>query len=637
MPAAPRADLVVRLMKPSPLVIAVAWAFIVAHFAAKWATIGDVFSDTDDAMRLVEVRDLLAGQGWFDLHQYRLDPPADLPMHWSRLVDLPIALTIRLAEMVVPTALAEKVAMYLWPTLVLIPALLAVRRIACRLGGDWAALPAVYLTATCAPVIGQFVPGRIDHHNLQITLTLWLLAVLLEPPSRRRGLLAAALSAVMLAVGLETLPFIVAAAGAVAHRWVVEDDGEEALAYGLGLASGTLAMMAATLPPKLWTMGACDALSANYAALAMVGGFGLAAGARVSPQGRGLRLAFLAAVGGLALFAFALPEPSCLRGPFGQLLPEVRAVWLDGVTEIQPWHVFFSAHRVDAVVALILPVLAALATLYLARDGDLRRSVPFWVLAGAAAFATFVGLIQIRTIVYACALSLPLVAAAIGRSAADGETAGRSATVTVLVATVLASSSLATYVIAKLVPASWRADEASVTATAAVADPTAPTASPTGAGAGAACMTLSNYAGLAGQPPGLVAAEINLGPSILAATPHSVVTAPYHRMQRGILDGDRILRSKPDEAAALIDLRRVDYVALCTASTSAVSARETEPQSLLVALTEGRIPSRFEEIGGAGVIRVFRVLPATAYAQLRGSLAFDRTDATPASDALTGD
>ena len=30
---------------------------------------------TDDAMRLVEVRDLIGGQGWFDLFQYRLDPP----------------------------------------------------------------------------------------------------------------------------------------------------------------------------------------------------------------------------------------------------------------------------------------------------------------------------------------------------------------------------------------------------------------------------------------------------------------------------------------------------------------------------------------------------------------------------------
>jgi hypothetical protein len=618
----PRTDLVARFLKPHWLVVAAAWLFIVAHFAATWTTVGNVFNDTDDAMRLVEVRDFLAGQGWFDLHQYRLDPPADLPMHWSRLVDLPIAVLIRLAEFVVPTATAEKLAMYLWPTLVLIPALFAVRRIACRLGGDWAAFPAVYLTATCAPVIGQFVPGRIDHHNVQITLTLWLLATLFETPSRRRGIAAAVISAVMMAVGMETLPFLVFAALAIVQRWVWEEDRAEAIAYGLALAGGAVAAMVATLPPSLWTWGACDALSADYVALAVVGGLGLAGGAIVSPSGRGVRLAFLAAVGGVAIFAFALPEPACLRGPFGQILPEVRAVWLDGVTEIQPWRIFFSAHHVDALVALIVPLVAALAVVFLAGDARVRRSVPFWILAASAALATAIGLMQIRTIIYADVLSVPLIAAAAGRWAAAGEARGRSATVSVLVATVLASSSLATFVIGKAAPATWKAEDTAVTA--AGPGGTGDSTAATGAGAGAPCMTLSNYAGLAQLPPGLVAAEINIGPSILAGTPHSVVTAPYHRMQRGILDGDRILRSTPDEALLLIDLRRVDYVALCTASVSAASARETEPKSLLVALMDGHPPDRLKEIGLPGsVVRVFRVEPASAFAHLRGALTFD--------------
>ena len=52
------------------------------------------FPDPDDIMRLVEVRDLLGGQGWFDLDQYRIDPLREVPMHWSRLVDLPLAIII---------------------------------------------------------------------------------------------------------------------------------------------------------------------------------------------------------------------------------------------------------------------------------------------------------------------------------------------------------------------------------------------------------------------------------------------------------------------------------------------------------------------------------------------------------------
>src|SRR3546814_5787609 len=43
--------------------------------AAKWRAIGALdLADTDDAMRMAQVRDLLAGQGWWDLAQYRVNP-----------------------------------------------------------------------------------------------------------------------------------------------------------------------------------------------------------------------------------------------------------------------------------------------------------------------------------------------------------------------------------------------------------------------------------------------------------------------------------------------------------------------------------------------------------------------------------
>jgi len=48
---------------------------------------GGVFDamSTDDAMRLVQVRDWIGGQGWFDLFQYRLDPPGtSMHLRWSR-------------------------------------------------------------------------------------------------------------------------------------------------------------------------------------------------------------------------------------------------------------------------------------------------------------------------------------------------------------------------------------------------------------------------------------------------------------------------------------------------------------------------------------------------------------------------
>src|SRR3546814_6246980 len=47
--------------------------------------------DADDLMRLAEVRDLIAGQSWFDVTQYRINPAGGGgPMHWSRFIDAQI-------------------------------------------------------------------------------------------------------------------------------------------------------------------------------------------------------------------------------------------------------------------------------------------------------------------------------------------------------------------------------------------------------------------------------------------------------------------------------------------------------------------------------------------------------------------
>src|SRR5690349_3091496 len=75
---------------------------------------------TDDAMRLVEVRDFLAGQSWFDLTQHRLDPPGGVAMHWSRLIDVPLAVLIWVGETMLSPALTERIATTVWPVVLLL-------------------------------------------------------------------------------------------------------------------------------------------------------------------------------------------------------------------------------------------------------------------------------------------------------------------------------------------------------------------------------------------------------------------------------------------------------------------------------------------------------------------------------------
>jgi hypothetical protein len=66
-----------RLQSPHiVLMLGLAWLVIVAQLLAEhWSETAQTLSDMDDAMRLVQVREFLAGQGWFDLHEMRLGPP----------------------------------------------------------------------------------------------------------------------------------------------------------------------------------------------------------------------------------------------------------------------------------------------------------------------------------------------------------------------------------------------------------------------------------------------------------------------------------------------------------------------------------------------------------------------------------
>ena len=82
-----------RLGERPTLAIILTWLCISVILLAVASTriLDNQYPDPDDALRLAQVRDLLAGQAWYDLHQYRMTPPDGTLMHWSRLVDLPIA------------------------------------------------------------------------------------------------------------------------------------------------------------------------------------------------------------------------------------------------------------------------------------------------------------------------------------------------------------------------------------------------------------------------------------------------------------------------------------------------------------------------------------------------------------------
>jgi hypothetical protein len=136
----------------------------------RWALIrGFALPDTDDNLRLAEVRAWMGGQGWFDLSQHRFDPVhGGANIHWSRLVDLPIAGLILLAKPFVGGADAEREAVAIAPLLPLLLLMFSLALTMKRLVSDRAwPLPLVGLLCAYS-TIAMFAPLRIDHHGWQL-------------------------------------------------------------------------------------------------------------------------------------------------------------------------------------------------------------------------------------------------------------------------------------------------------------------------------------------------------------------------------------------------------------------------------------------------------------------------------------
>jgi len=145
--------------------------------------------DADDYLRLQQVRDWLGGQSFFDVTQYRIDPPHGVPMHWSRIVDLPLAGLILLLKPLLGPMLAEHVTVSIVPLLTLGATIGALALIGVRLADRRAALIAALLAGATPMLLFHVVPLRIDHHGWQTSCGLFTIAACFD---RGRG--AAALS-----------------------------------------------------------------------------------------------------------------------------------------------------------------------------------------------------------------------------------------------------------------------------------------------------------------------------------------------------------------------------------------------------------------------------------------------------------
>ncbi len=574
--------------------LAAAWLVAVAIVATTWAPLyaeafhAGTLVDNDDAMRLVQVRAWMAGQGWFDLTQARLNPPDSPIAHWSRLVDVPIALLIRGFGLVLAPDAAERAAIVAWPTLLGAGLILAMLAFARRLFTPIAVLAGGVVIGFNLVLFFQVAPGRIDHHGVQMLLTLALCVATARavfdhrPPA---ALAAGGIAALMIAIGLETIPFVAIAAMAFGLAWIVAGDraSHAVRLFGLALAATTALLFVLTVPPQRWTVSACDAISPPWLWLAIAGGGVLAGlGFFRAPDSLARRAGFAAAPAIGVAVVFLAFWSDCLRGPYAALDPLTRKLWFSGIGEARPTLDLVRAQPAMFLFFLAFPVVGWIGLVVAALKEWRARPVFLLILAFASA-GLAVTLFQMRGApiaslfgFYGCLYLLDL---AVQR-------------VTARPGLLPAAAALVAFAVA--LPFGWSA----LGSTFAQAPPDESN-----------CGERSDFDVLAAQPPGLVLAPVELGPRILVATGHSVIAAPYHRNIEGNRLALEALSGDADKAHRIVEERGVRYVALCPSAASTARLAAAGGSDFVNALLHGPLPAWLAPLPDDGAIRAWQVVP----------------------------
>jgi len=552
---------------------------------------GGVFDalSTDDAMRLVEVRDLIGGQGWFDLFQYRLDPPGTL-MHWSRLIDAPLAALILLLKPLLGMHDAEAVTLYFWPALLFAVALMLVAAIARQMSNSVNPLiAAVVLAALALPALVHFRAGAIDHHNAQIDL---LLALVLMTTQIEQSAVKAALGGLMaslsLAIGIEMLPAIAAIGLAVfgLFVWRGAPVARQVGAFGAGLAASSLLLAPALLPLSSLRVQVCDAFGGPVLLLTAGGGISLVLMAGIDRYSQTLRMR---AVSGAALAivlvgVFLSSFSGCIAPPYAQLDPIVVSLWIDNVSEAISLARMLQLFPEKVPVFYGLPIVTiGFAVAALIRSPPSER---FRWIVGIVTLAALIGISfwEVRGAAGASMVAAPLFAASLSILWP------RLAPARLLLLSVVASplGLAAAGLSAKpLLDVIFRPQ--------AIPEP-----SP--------CRSLSDVASLKRLPKGRVMAPLDLGPAILAETSDDVFAGPYHRNNDGNAALLKLMLAPLPTARQILSDRRVDYVITCQAGPD-LNMVKLAPEGLEAHLAHGEVPDFLERLylDPADKIAIWRV------------------------------
>lgn len=555
----------------------VAWYLWQRHANIHWLVLGD----TDDNMRLMQVRAWLAGQGWYDLRQYRLDPAnGGFDIHWSRIPDLPLAGLILLLKPFLGTAAAEKWACGIAPLLPLAVLMTGIALTIRRLVSPLAWPLALIILMGCTATMLMFAPMRIDHHGWQLAALATTVAGLADPRRARGGATVGLSSAFSLAIGLEMLPYCAMAGAIIALRWIWDaGDVRRMRVYGLTLAGGTalgFALFASEANQAL----RCDALTPVWLAVTVAAGGLLFALSLANPAKLWVRLALGAVAGAAIVAGFALLFPQCLGRPEG-VSDELARTWLNNVREARPIYRHPLKTGFPIAVLPVIGILGAGVATWRA-----RRTPAAVAWAAIALFTGFAGamlLWQIRAGPAAQMLSVP----------------GATALAWVVVPWFLSRASMLLRVVGSVVAFLLVSG-----LFAGFVIPYLPSGESGKKGGGrdlvaqanAACARGSSLRPLNAIPAATMFTHVDLGPRLIVMTHHNGVAGPYHRNGEAILDVHRAFTGPASDFRAIAARHKATYLLICPNMAETTVYRARSRNGFYAQLHKGQVPNWLEPV-----------------------------------------
>ncbi len=556
-----------------------------------WFALGD----TDDNMRMMEVRAWLNGQGWYDLRQYRLSPPQGFNIHWSRLVDLPIAAIILAVKPFFGTAVAERAAIAIAPILPLFVVLLSLGLTVRRLIAPSSYAVAAFVLLGAGSTLSMFTPARIDHHGWQLAMVAMIMAGLADPKARRGGATVGIASALSLVIGFEMMPYLALAGIAIVLRWVLAADQSRRLqTYGVALAGGSAFGFAIFASNDNW-QPLCDVLSPPWMSTMVLAGGLLFMLGRLPLHTPSARLVAAAAAAALLGGFMALVWPQCLGRPEG-VSDDLQREWLNNIREARPitvqdWRIGAMMIALPAV-GLIGGILAALNARH---DRDWDRLATWGSIALLSVCGFSLLFFQIRAAAAAQLLAIPFAVYLIWTIVPLLRASENIVVRVIGVATILfAASGLLVPFALQMVPKA-----ADKPAYAAVRK------------AGASCSTIPAMAPLDRVPRATILTMVDLGPRLITLTHHDAIAGPYHRNGEQILDVHRAFEGNEANARRIARKYGATMLLICPNFAEATVYRSKAPKGFYAGLERGTVPTWLEpvKLPASSPFKLWRIKP----------------------------